>query len=202
MANIGIIGGSFDPIHYGHLFIAEWIRDAFDIAKILFIPTNESPFKQNQTITFKEDRYNMLKIALEHNKNFEISRIDIDRPPPSYTVKTLKILYTEYTDHNLFFILGSDAFMDIKKWKNYKQILKLTRLIVVPRESVYTSYLIRQEWIKQNLCEYHDKITFIDMPVFSVSSTLIRQRIKKGLSVRYMIPDKVLNYINMKNLYL
>ena len=198
---IGILGGTFDPIHYGHLFIAEWLRQKLNISPILFIPANESPFKQHKTVALTEDRYNMLKLALEDNENFEISRIDIDRPAPSYTVDTITILSKEYSNHNLLFILGSDAFLDIKKWRNHEKLLKLCRLVIVPRESTYNSVIIKQ-WLVNNLYEYQDRITFIELPIFSVSSSLIRQRIKKNLSVRYMIPDKVLEYIKNKNLYI
>ena len=201
--SIGIMGGSFDPVHYGHLLIAEWVKEVCNLSQIIFIPANCSPFKRNGTSANTEDRYNMLRIAIADNPAFGISRIDIDRPPPSYTVDTLEILSKDIKC-NLHFILGTDAFVEIKKWRNYKKILELTQIIVLPRQQntgpIYNNESMN-EWLNDNLSDYTARIKFIDMPLFSISSSLIRERIRNKISVHYMLPDKVMDYIIENSIY-
>lgn len=195
--NIGILGGTFDPIHLGHLFIAEWVKTELRLDKIIFIPAGIPPHK-NHVKACKTNRLDMVNLAISDNKNFEILSMEMDYNEISYTVNTLKKLVSQGWK-KLNFIIGADSLLEIQTWYNYKEIMNLSNLVVVPRGTIDISIL--KSWTKKNIPEFLNNIIFIDIPVINISSTIIRDRVKKQLSIRYMVPDKILFYIKENNLY-
>lgn len=181
---IGLFGGSFNPVHNGHLFLAEWVRVEFNLDKIIFIPSFKSPLKERYNV-LDIHRVNMIKLAIKNNANFHINTLEIERKNNSYTIDTINILKEKYKSEELYFILGSDSLNSFHLWKDYKEILKKVKIICVKR--------------MEQLFEYD--ILYSNMPYYSISSTLIRDRIKKGLSVRYMLKNSIIDYIEENGLY-
>ncbi|MFQ5899988.1 MAG: nicotinate-nucleotide adenylyltransferase [Thermodesulfobacteriota bacterium] len=197
MTHIGIIGGTFNPVHYGHLRIAEEVRDACLIDKVVFIPSNIPPHKDGTALVASEDRLEMVRIATKDNPSFNVSDIEVTRKGNSYSIETLKELrkiYGEETD--LSFILGIDAFLEIKTWKDYDKLFNLSNFIVTRRHGY------NKEEIDDLLpIETADSISFIETTMLDISSTKIRERIKEGKSIRYLVPLEVEEHIMHKGLY-
>ena len=195
---IGIMGGTFDPIHYGHLSIAEYVREEFNLDKILFIPTGNPPHK-SKLRTDKLDRYNMVLLAIKNNKGFIASSIEIDREKSTYTIDTLKELHKTYKNSELYFITGADTICDMENWRNVGENFELATFIAAKRPG------ISEEEVKEkieNLEELYDaKIKTVDAPLLDISSTYIRRQIKENKSVKYLIPDEVQSYIDEKQIY-
>ena len=196
---IGFLGGSFDPPHLGHLMLGETARDILSLDKVLFAPVLSHPIKSGYFQAPPIHRINMLGIAVGDNTNFCISRIDIDRPGPYYSVDSLKILREEYPDDILYFIIGGDNFKDIHSFYRPEALTQFADLAVIKRSG---------ETLIPNMHEamlpgLKDHVTIIDLPMLSIwlSSTEIRDRIRRGMSVRYIVPDEVLLYIHQNNLY-
>lgn len=197
---IGISGGTFDPVHYGHLLIAETIREQFKLDKVIFIPTGRPPHKSLSYVSDAEHRYEMVKRAIKGNVFFEASRIEIDRAGFSYTVDTLETLKKDYGENaKLFFIIGADIIHDIVNWKKPERIFKLCEFIAVMRPG------FEKESFKKKLDSLFHKygaiIHMADTPLIGISSTIIREKVSKGLSIKYMLPEEVENYIACKGLY-
>lgn len=198
---IGIIGGTFDPIHYGHLFIAQTALDELNLNKVLFIPTGKPPHKREKLITQAYKRIDMLKLAIKGNSKFDISTIEITREKISYTIDTIKELQQYYNKKTEFyFIVGSDAFIDIESWKEYKNLLVSVKFIVMTRQ-IFKNQLL-DEKIKLFTKEYNADITKLKIPILDISSTNIRKRIKEGRSIKYLLPEDVEAYIFSNRLYI
>lgn len=195
---IGIMGGTFDPIHYAHLATAEFIRDKYKLNKILFIPSGNPPHKQGY-ITDKYDRYNMALLATESNENFLVSDIEIKRKEKTYTVDTLRYLVKTYKNIEVYFITGADAICDIENWKDVEENFKLANFIAATRPGI--SLLKAQEKIESLVKKYNANIISVYVPSLDISSTYIREQIKEGKSVRYLVPESVGNYIEQNKLY-
>ncbi|MFI3174516.1 MAG: nicotinate-nucleotide adenylyltransferase [Bacillota bacterium] len=196
--NIGIMGGTFDPIHYGHLVTAETVYDAFDIEKILFIPTG-SPAHKCVTLGTNH-RLEMTKLAVRNNEKFEISTIEIDRGGKTYTVDTIEELTTQLEDDTTFyFIMGADSIHQLEQWKDTKRLLSLCEFIGVTRPG-YDKKGVEEAVAKLNEA-YGAKIHFLEVPALDISSSDIRDRIEHGTSIRYLLPDDVLAYIHKFQLY-
>jgi len=197
---IGICGGTFDPIHYGHLMIAEYMRDSFKLDKVIFIPAGNPPHKKLSDISCAETRYEMVKLATLSNPYFEVSRIEIDREGITYTIDTLNKIIELYNNKTeLYFITGADVIKEIKTWKKYDEIFKVCEFITALRPD-----FIDQEFYKAT--EYYNKvynakINIVNVPLMQISSTDIRQRIKNGNSVKYLLPESVEEYILNNGLY-
>jgi len=199
MNKIGILGGTFDPIHYGHLFIAENAREFFALDKVIFIPTGTPPHKPSHKITDKMHRYTMTKLAIEDNPNFDISKIEVERIGTSYTIDTISELEKLYPNAIFYYIVGADSLLDMVHWKDFKKLFKKIEIISINR---MTGKLIDIDE-ESNLMkeQYGAKIHTLEMPILEVSSTEIRRRINENLPIKYMLSDLVIEYIFSNDIY-
>lgn len=201
MKKIGLMGGTFDPIHYGHLVLAEQVRTRFNLDMIYFIPVGIPPHKQEKKISCSKDRYFMTLLGTITNPYFEVSKIEIEDNNTSYTVNTIK-KFKKIIDNNseLYFITGADAIYELETWKNVKELLGLCNFIAASRPGIDKSKL--KEKIKILNEKYNGRIIETSVPALAISSTDIRDRIKKGKSIKYIVPESVEHYIYKNNLYL
>lgn len=201
MLRIGVFGGTFNPVHIGHLILAQEVLDKFKLDRIIFIPSKNPPHKTNKNeISSPMDRYNMVKKAIESNHNFFISDIEIKRDGLTYSYDTLlelKEIYDENT--KIYFILGYDAFKWIDSWKNVKEVFELTSFIVVNREIECDEM---NNEIRDKVEKYGGEVYSAIIPNIEVSSTEIRRRIKEGETIKYLVPSQVEEYIRINNLYI
>ncbi len=196
---IGILGGTFNPIHYGHLLIAQNALDQFDLDKIWFMPAAIPPHKQNADILDSKHRMQMILRAIQDNPAFELNPRELLKGGISYTFETLTQLKEECPENEYYFIIGADSLMKFQTWKNPEVILNHVTLLVAVRDHVAGEKLLGiSEEIR---LKYGGQIHLIYSPEFNVSSNEIRSRIKHHHSVRYLVPDEVCNYILSENLY-
>ena len=195
---IGILGGTFDPIHYAHLATAEFIRGKYNLDKVIFIPSGNPPHKF-WNITDKQDRFEMVVLATMNNENFVVSDMEIKKNGKTYTIDTLRELKRTYPNCELFFITGADAICDIEAWKDVAENFKLATFIAATRPGI--SLLRAQDYIEKLEKKYNAKIINVYVPSLDISSTYIRDQLNLGKSVRYLIPDNVEVYIKEKGLY-
>jgi nicotinate-nucleotide adenylyltransferase len=194
---LGIMGGTFDPIHYGHLFVAEESRVRFQLSSVMFIPNGLPPHKQGCEVTPPEDRYAMTEIATASNPYFECSRIELVRSGPSYTIDTLEWLERERPDADLVMITGIDAIAEILTWRRHQEVIQRTTFIAATRPGFDIQYL------KDRLpTDYLSRIATIGSTSLGISSTDIRARVQAGSPIRYLTPDGVAEYIKEHRLYL
>jgi nicotinate-nucleotide adenylyltransferase len=215
---IGIFGGTFNPVHNGHLRAAEEVRERFGIAKVLFIPSKNPPLK-NQEIVDPEHRYKMMELALSGNSFFEISDIEYRRPGKSYTVNTSENLRTIYTDTKLQFILGIETFLDIPNWYEPERLVKLIDFIIISRPPFKFVDLLSSPYLdmskkdlerldKAKLESFSTKlktnrdITALRIPLIEISGTEIRRLVREGKSIKYLLPESVESYIISNKLYM
>ncbi|MCM8823689.1 MAG: nicotinate (nicotinamide) nucleotide adenylyltransferase [Candidatus Omnitrophica bacterium] len=184
---LGILGGTFNPPHIGHLILAQTVLERLSLNKVFFIPTNIPPHK-NTTLIDSKHRLEMLKLAIEDNRNFEILDCEIRRGGVSYTIDTVKELTKKYPFDDFFLILGSELANEFYTWKGYEEIERLVNIVVAKR----SDYPLKKK----------DGFITIDIIHIGVTSSLIRDWIKKGYSIRYFVPKKVMDYIVRNNLYL
>lgn len=197
---IGIMGGTFDPIHYGHLVTAEAAREKFCLDKVVFVPSGNPPHKKDKPISSGMDRANMTVLAIANNPYFEISDIELKREGCTYTVDTLKGFIKTYDeDVQFYFITGADAVMEILTWKDVSTILKLCRIVSAYRPgsdiNKFKSMVDELERV------YRSNIHMIEVPALAISSTEIRRRVREGITIKYLLPEKVEDYILKKGLY-
>ena len=197
--NIGIMGGTFDPIHYAHLATAEYVRETYNLDIILFIPTGNPPHKSNLR-TDKKDRYNMVLLAIMNNDDFIASDMEIKRNYRTYTIDTLKELNKIYPNANIYFITGADTICDMQNWRNVEENFKLATFIAANRPGVNSKEA--KEKIEILKSKYNANIRSVDVPSLDISSTYIRNRIKSGKSIKYLIPEYVESYIREKKIYI
>ena len=189
---IGIMGGTFDPIHHGHLVAASEVADLFALDEVVFVPTGQPWQKGAAKVSPAEDRYLMTVIATASNPRFAVSRVDIDRDGPTYTVDTLTELAELYgPEAELFFITGADALGKILSWKDSDRIFKLAHFVGVNRPGFELS--------DDHLPE--DAVSLLEVPAMAISSTACRERVARGHPVWYLVPDGVVQYIAKRHLY-
>ena len=188
---LGIMGGTFDPIHHGHLSVASEVGDGFGLDEVIFVPTGEPWQKQARTVSAAEDRYLMAVIATASNPRFWVSRVDIDRGGPTYTVDTIRDIAAQHPGDELFFITGADALAQILSWKDHDQLLSLAHFVGVTRPG----YELSDDHLPA------DSVTLVDVPAMAISSTACRERVAAGRPVWYLVPDGVVQYINKHRLY-
>lgn len=186
---IGLYFGSFNPIHNGHLIIAQAVQELGKLDEVWFIVSPQNPLKRNKSLLHEFDRYDMVKIAVEENDRFRVNDIEFNMPRPSYTIDTLAYLKEIHSKHEFRLIIGGDNLSIFPKWKNSKSIIKEFGLIVYPRPGSTKSEL------------NHSNIIFIDAPLLDISATYIRKCIKENRSIRYLVPERVAEYIYRKKLY-
>lgn len=188
---LGVMGGTFDPIHHGHLVAASEVLDLFDLDEVVFVPTGQPWQKADRYVSPAEHRYLMTVIATASNPRFTVSRVDIERDGPTYTIDTLRDLHAERPEAELFFITGADALAEILSWKDADELWDLAHFIGVTRPG--------HELSDTGLPE--DKVTLQEVPAMAISSTDVRKRVADGKPVWYLVPDGVVQYINKYNLY-
>ncbi|HYE12689.1 MAG TPA: nicotinate-nucleotide adenylyltransferase [Patescibacteria group bacterium] len=197
---IGIMGGTFDPIHYGHLVAAEVARAEFGLDKVIFIPAGRPPHKQLQSITDAEHRYRMTILATSSNPNFEVSRIEVDKDELTYTIDTVKDMRRIYgEDAAIYFITGADAVLEFLTWYKLQELLTLCRFIAVTRPGFDKRDL--EQMIGEIASKYNGEIICIEVPLLAISSTDIRERSRSGKPIKYLLPEAVEEYIEKNVLY-
>ena len=188
------MGGTFDPIHHGHLVAASEVQAWFDLDEVVFVPTGEPWQKSERQVSPAEHRYLMTVVATASNPRFTVSRVDIDRGGPTYTIDTLHDLRRIFPDADLYFITGADALADIFTWRNADELFELACFVGCTRPG-YEMDAGRLEGIPQ------DRITILEIPALAISSTECRERRAKGEPVWYLVPDGVVQYIAKHGLY-
>lgn len=196
---IGIMGGTFNPIHNGHLILSEYIREEANLDKIIFIPAGRPPHKKNPEVLNSNTRKEMLDLAIESNSYFEVSTLEIDKDDISYTIDTVNELKKIYPKDEIYLIIGGDSLLELEKWKDFKRLISITNFIVVDRHGSSSEEVIKK--IKELNRTYNGNITRFHSPIIEISSTDIRKRIKKGLSIKYLVPEGVEEHIISKELY-
>ena len=195
---LGIMGGTFDPIHYGHLVTAEQAREALDLDLVLFMPAGSPAFKQDKHVSDPEDRYAMTVLATAANAAFYASRFEIDRPGVTYTVDTLGELRSRYPDNvELYFITGADAIMDILAWHDAERLASLATLIAATRPA----YDIETAKARITASGIDFDVRYIEIPALAISSSNIRELVRDGKSARYLTSESVMGYIQKNDLY-
>ncbi|VXC16637.1 putative nicotinate-nucleotide adenylyltransferase [Aeromicrobium sp. 9AM] len=191
---VGIMGGTFDPIHHGHLVAASEVQSWFDLDEVIFVPTGEPWQKADREVSPAEHRYLMTVIATAANPRFEVSRVDIDRVGLTYTIDTLRELTALHPDADLYFITGADAMAALLTWQDHEELFKLAHFVgcTRPGHELTDSSL---EGLPK------DRITLVEIPALTISSTDCRQRVERGEPVWYLVPDGVVQYIGKHELY-
>ena len=199
----GILGGTFDPIHLGHLLLAEECREILALDKVLFVPAGQPWLKAGQPLTAAIHRLRMVELATAENPHFEVLRWEVERPGPSYTVDTLERLRAEKgAAAELHFIMGLDALADFPRWKDPERILQLANLALVPRPGYVAEGDDIVAGIKSRYPAYDDRITILAVASVAISATDLRRRVAIGQSLRYRTPAEVGEYIGEKGLYI
>jgi nicotinate-nucleotide adenylyltransferase len=188
---IGVMGGTFDPIHHGHLVAASEVADRFGLDEVVFVPTGQPWQKTEREVSAAEDRYLMTVVATASNPRFTVSRVDIDRGGPTYTTDTLTDLHRERPGSKLYFITGADALAQILSWQKLDELFDLAHFVGVTRPGY-------------ELDDHHlpdGSVTLVEVPAMAISSTDCRRRVADGRPVWYLVPDGVVQYISKRNLY-
>jgi nicotinate-nucleotide adenylyltransferase len=188
---LGVMGGTFDPIHHGHLVAASEVAARFHLDEVVFVPTGQPWQKGHRSVSPPEDRYLMTVIATASNPQFSVSRIDIDRGGKTYTIDTLRDLRAEHEDADLFFITGADALAQILGWRDAAELFSLAHFIGVTRPG----HVLADPGLPQG------GVSLIEVPALAISSTDCRERVARGDPVWYLVPDGVVRYINKRALY-
>ncbi|MBN0041251.1 nicotinate-nucleotide adenylyltransferase [Cellulosimicrobium cellulans] len=188
---LGVMGGTFDPIHHGHLVAASEAAARFDLDEVVFVPTGKPSFKQHQNVSPAEHRYLMTVIATASNPRFTVSRVDVDRPGLTFTVDTLRDLRAARPDAELFFITGADAIEQILTWKDADELWKMAHFVAVSRPG----HRLSVEGLPPGV------VTTLEVPALAISSTDCRRRAEAGQPVWYLVPDGVVQYIAKHGLY-
>ncbi|MGY1828935.1 nicotinate-nucleotide adenylyltransferase [Geodermatophilus sp. SYSU D01180] len=188
---IGVMGGTFDPIHHGHLVAASEVAGLFGLDEVVFVPTGQPWQKTEREVSPAEDRYLMTVIATASNPRFSVSRVDVDREGPTYTIDTLTDLHAQRPDAELFFITGADALAQILSWRDSDRFLRLAHFIGVTRPG----FALADGHLPEGA------VSLVEVPALAISSTDCRDRVARGMPVWYLVPDGVVQYIEKRGLY-
>jgi nicotinate-nucleotide adenylyltransferase len=197
---IGLFGGTFDPVHMGHLILAEQCRDQAGLDEVWFLPSYHPPHKSTASITRFEQRCDMLELAIAGHPAFRINRIEKELPPPSYTAETLSELKRRTPEHDFYLLMGSDQLPDLPLWYEPVRVLEQAGLVVVPRPGVMlwtAERLARALGLEQTAV----RLRFVACPMIEIASRELRRAIADGLSVRYLVPRAVEEYIRERKIY-
>ncbi len=189
---VGIFGGTFNPVHYGHLINATLVKDGFSLDIVYLVPAKSPVHKEIRGQVTAEDRYEMTRLALEKRHGFEASRIEIDRTSDSYMVYTVRDMRKKHPDDEIFLIIGSDSYDELGTWRQYEELVSETSVIVMNRTGSKRG---------PESGTVPGKIHFAENPIIEISSSGIRKRIREGRSVSFMLPDPVIEYIYDKGIY-
>jgi len=187
---IGLFFGSFNPVHNGHLVIASYMAEFTDLDQVWFVVTPHNPFKEKETLLADHHRFQLVKIAIGDFRKLKVSDIEFNLPKPSYTIHTVSYLYDKYPEHQFVLIMGADNLDSFHKWKNWEQLLEQVELYVYPRKESSGGELL-----------HHPKVQVIPAPMMELSATFIRNAIKSGKDVRYMVPEAVWQYMREMHFY-
>jgi nicotinate-nucleotide adenylyltransferase len=194
---LGVMGGTFDPIHYGHLVTAQEAVHQFELDGVMFVPTGRPWMKEHEVVSPSEDRYLMTVIATAANPLFRVSRTEVDREGPTYTVDTLRALKDEQGEKTeLFFVTGADAMLELFQWKDREELFELAHFIAATRPG----YDIAR--FEASAPTSLPSVSVMNIPALAISSTDIRERVHAGRPIRYLVPDGVMSYIEKAGLYL
>jgi nicotinate-nucleotide adenylyltransferase len=195
---LGVMGGTFDPIHNGHLVAASEVANLFELDEVVFVPTGQPSQKQDRYVTAAEDRYLMTVIATASNPRFSVSRVDIDRGGPTYTRHTLQDLKALHPDSDLYFITGADALGSILSWQNVEELFSMARFVGVSRPGYELDGAHVIEVFKTLP---PDALTLVEVPALTISSTDCRARAAQNRPIWYLVPDGVVQYVSKRHLY-
>ena len=188
---IGLFFGSFNPVHVGHLIIAEFMATRTELDQVWFVVSPHNPLKERNTLAKDQARLQMVRLAIEENPKLKASNIEFSLPKPSYTIDTMVYLHEKYPQHKFSLIMGGDNFASIDKWKNFELLLKRYPIHIYNRKN----------WkVEKEVCKKAD-IRYYDLPLLDISSTFIRQSLREGKSVRYMVPENVWQFLEGSTLY-
>ena len=197
---IAVMGGTFDPIHYGHLVTAEEVCHKFQVDKVIFIPTGTPAYKENQGVSESEYRYHMTCLGTSNDEKFKVSKIEIERQGNTYTVDTMKLLKQVCSsDIKIYFIMGADSLHQIMNWKEPELLMTLCDFIVVTRPGYDKKTLV--EKVDELNTKFSCTIHFMEVPALDISSSQIRMRVRNNQPIKYLLPEKVENYILETELY-
>lgn len=189
---VGVMGGTFDPIHHGHLVAASEVAHHFELDEVVFVPTGRPYQKSEREVSAPEDRYLMTVIATASNPRFSVSRVDVDRPGPTYTIDTLRDISQKYgPDAELYFITGADALGAILDWQNADELFELAHFVGCTRPG----HTLHDPGLPEG------RVTLLEIPALAISSSECRQRVEKGEPIWYLVPDGIVQYINKRGLY-
>jgi nicotinate-nucleotide adenylyltransferase len=195
---LGVMGGTFDPIHHGHLVAASEVANRFDLDEVIFVPTGQPWQKADKQVSAAEDRYLMTVIATASNPRFSVSRADIDRGKVTYTVDTLREMRSKHPDAELYFITGADALSNILTWQDWAELFELAKFVGVSRPG----YELNVDHLEEHLLDLPvDAVTMIEIPALAISSSECRRRAAENRPVWYLVPDGVVQYISKRHLY-
>lgn len=199
-ARFGIVGGTFDPPHYAHLILGEHAREELRLQRVLFVPAGIPPHKDHTRLSV-DDRLTMLHLAIDDNPAFEISRVDIDRPGPHYSIDMVNLLRGQFPGVEFTFVMGEDMFNDLPNWKRAEGLFTDGRLKVAVMRRLGSVGVLHADAHEDSLPGLARNVTMLSSPLIEISSTDIVRRIRQGHSVRYLLPEPVLAYIDEHNLY-
>jgi nicotinate-nucleotide adenylyltransferase len=196
----GVLGGTFDPIHNAHIIVAEEAIFSLDLAEVLFIPTAQTPLKEDLPMSAAEHRVQMVRLSIAGYPHFKLSTVEIDRPGISYTVDTISELRDNLgAEDELFFIVGWDSLAQLHRWKEPARMVQMCHLVAVPRPGYSLPDL---DSLEKDVPGLSQKLIVLDKPEIDISSTSIRERVARGLSIDHLVPPPVADYIKQNRLYL
>ena len=197
---LALLGGTFDPVHLGHLVLAEVARDQLRLDRVLFVPAGDPPHKQEQLKSAACHRRAMTELAIAANDCFELSPVDLERPGPHYSTDTVRLVRSSYgvASEDCFFVVGGDSLEDLPAWHRPAELVRLCRLAVAPRPDYRPDMAV----LEQHLPGLSARLDWLQMPALDISATDIRGRVREGRSIRYQVPDSVRQYIEQHRLYL
>lgn len=198
--NIGVLGGTFDPVHNGHLIVAKEVKTLLNLVEVIFVPAGQPWLKADSFISPAEHRLQMLRLALANEPHFKLFTLEVERPGPSYTIDTIRELRRQYgSADELFFILGWDSLAQLPQWHEVSQLIKLCYFVAVPRPGFARPDL---KALEASLPGVTLRVRLMDRPYIDISASVIRDRVARGLSVRHLVPEPVNKYIKEHGLYL
>lgn len=195
---IGLLGGSFDPLHIGHLILAEEARDQLDLSLVYFVPAGDPPHKRDRRLAAVEHRIRMVQLAIAGNPQFQVSRVDADRPGPHYTVDLVHLIKQQIPPQaELFFLMGFDSLRDLPTWREPQKLIAACHLVALTRHETPVDW----DALETKLPGVRERVTILDMPELEIASHDLRARVQTGRSIRYLVPEPVCDYIGRHQLY-
>jgi nicotinate-nucleotide adenylyltransferase len=195
---MGVLGGTFDPVHLGHLILAEEARDQLDLSGVYFVPAGDPPHKRGRRLASVQDRLRMIELAIAGNTAFRTSRVDADRPGPLYTLDMVHLLQAQLPPGGeLYFLMGFDSLAELPTWHHSQELIAACRLVALTRHDVPLDW----DYLESRLPGVRQRVILLDMPELEISSHQIQERIRAGRSIRYLAPDAVCEYIEEHSLY-